>query len=282
MRDIAGIVIAALVGACMGFCGSVGSMEVWGLPLFALCTAFAFLIQWLVFIPSFLVQTEHYYDLTGSLTYISVTICALSLGQASWLQCLMGGMVLFWAVRLGSFLFARVKRAGGDSRFGKKNQWAWFLMCWTLQGLWVVLTSAPVIVVLSSSIEASFHPLVAIGAVMWGVGMTVELVADHQKTQFRSNPENNGKFITTGLWGVVRHPNYAGEILLWAGLAVMSIPFLTGLQYASLISPIFVFVLLRYMSGVPFLAEAGEKRWGHLPEYREYIANTPIFIPNLK
>ena len=167
MRDQGAIVVAIFVGACMGFCGSAGSMEVWGIPLFALCTAFAFLIQWLVFIPSFLAQTEHYYDLTGSLTYISVMVCALYLGQASWLQCLMGGMVLFWAVRLGSFLFARVKRAGGDSRFENKDKWAWFLMCWTLQALWVVLTSAPVVVVLTSSIEPSFHPSVVVGGILW-------------------------------------------------------------------------------------------------------------------
>ena len=120
------------------------------------------------------------------------------------------------------------------------------------------------------------------GGILWCTGMTIEILADHQKTQFRNNPENKGKFITTGLWGVVRHPNYAGEILLWTGLAIMSIPFLTGLQYVTLISPVFVFVLLRYMSGVPLLTDAGLKKWGHLPDYQEYIANTPIFIPNWK
>ena len=282
MRDQGAVVVAIMIGACMGFCGSDASMQVWGFPLFALCTAFAFVIQWLVFIPSFLVQTEHYYDLTGSLTYIIVIGSALFLGQASWLQCLMGGMVLFWAIRLGSFLFARVKRAGGDSRFEKKNIWAWFLMCWTLQGLWVVLTSAPVVMVLSSSIEPSFHPLVILGGLMWSLGMIIEIMADHQKTKFRNNPENKGKFITTGLWGMVRHPNYAGEILLWFGLAVMSMPYLAGLQYAALISPVFVFVLLRYISGVPFLTEAAQKKWGDLPEFQEYMANTPLFIPRWK
>lgn len=282
MRDFVASCTATLVGAGMGYCGASESVELWGMPMFALCVAFTFLVQWIVFVPSFLAQTEHFYDLTGALTYISLVSFGLSVGQSSWIQCLMGGMVLVWAGRLGSFLFSRVNRAGGDSRFESKNIWSWFLMCWTLQGLWVVLTSAPVIVVLSSSIDTAFHPLVIIGVIFWSAGMTIELIADYQKSQFKKDPKNHGRYITTGLWGRVRHPNYAGEIMLWTGLAIMALPYLRGLQYVALISPIFVFVLLRYVSGVPLLTEAAEKKWGHLPDFQEYMANTPIFIPKWK
>ena len=282
MRDWGAICIAALVGAVMGYCGASGSIDVWGFPMFAFCVAFSFLVQWIIFIPSYLAQTEHFYDLTGALTYISLVVFGLSVGQASWIQCLMGGMVLVWAIRLGSFLFGRVKRAGGDSRFENKNISSWFLMCWTLQGLWVVLTSAPVMVVLSSSIDTDFHPLVMIGGFVWCTGMLIEIIADRQKTQFRNDPKNKGQYINTGLWRLVRHPNYAGEIILWTGLAVMALPFLSGLQYAALISPLFVFVLLRYISGVPLLTEASEKKWGHLPDFQDYMSKTPIFIPKWK
>ena len=280
MREVLTIVVASIVGVIMGYLGSTGSVLLWGWPMFALSTACAFLIQWAVFIPSYAAQTEHFYDLTGALTYMSLVVFGLYFGPATWVHYLMGGMVMMWALRLGSFLFGRVQRAGGDSRFENKKNWAWFLMAWTLQGLWVVLTSAPVLVVLSSPVQVGFHPLIVVGALLWCVGMSVEITADRQKTKFRAEPSNKGTYIRSGLWGIVRHPNYSGEILLWSGLAVMAIPQLQGAQYAALVSPVFVFMLLRYISGVPLLTESAEKKWGHLPEFREYMDKTPTFIPS--
>ena len=105
------------------------------------------------------------------------------------------------------------------------------------------------------------------------LGLSIEIIADYQKTVFRRNIENKDKFITTGLWSLSRHPNYFGEILLWTGVAVMSISSLQGLQYITLISPIFVYILLVYISGIRILEHQAKKKWGHLDSFKKYIKN---------
>ena len=121
--------------------------------------------------------------------------------------------------------------------------------------------------------------LTYLGLSVWILGFAIEVIADRQKSAFRSKKENQGQFIQTGLWSYSRHPNYVGEIILWMGVAIIAFPGLTGWQYCSLISPFFVYMLLRYGSGVPLLEKQGMKRWGHLEEYQSYLAQTPILFP---
>jgi steroid 5-alpha reductase family enzyme len=114
------------------------------------------------------------------------------------------------------------------------------------------------------------------------LGFSTEIVADNQKSKFRSFPENRDKFITTGLWAKSRHPNYFGEIVLWAGIAVMSFSSLEGWQYLTLISPIFTYILLVYVSGVRMLEARADKKWGHDEDYKKYKSNTPVLWLNFK
>ena len=89
-----------------------------GWPAAATLALGAFVIQWLAFIPARLFQTERFYDLTGSITYIAVTLAAISAATApSGAQWLIAIMIFIWAGRLGSFLFRRIHAAGGDQRF---------------------------------------------------------------------------------------------------------------------------------------------------------------------
>ncbi len=280
IESMVGISVALLLGAIVAWAGSQGSVVLAnGWSLFASCVVFAFVVNWLVFVPSFLAHTEHFFDLTGSLTYLSVVGLALAFGPRDPRALLIGLLVFIWAARLGSFLFGRVRAAGSDSRFDKmKHLFSQFLMTWTLQGLWVSFTLAAGLVALTTAAPQPVDWACALGALVWIAGFGIEVVADRQKTAFRADPANEGQFIRTGLWSWSRHPNYLGEIVLWTGIAIIALPVMQGWQYVGLISPVFVFLLLNYVSGVRMLEKQGQRRWGNDPAYQEYLANTPVLL----
>ena len=236
-----------------------------------------FCIQWVSFIPAFIFQTEKFYDLTGSITYLTAVFYTLYVtGSNNLSDLIIVGYVAVWAIRLGSFLFIRIHKAGEDRRFRTiKPNFTRFLMTWTLQGMWVSMCLLCVLTALSSYSGVIMNSIFFIGLLIFILGLSIEIIADYQKTVFRRNIENKDKFITTGLWSLSRHPNYFGEILLWTGVAVMSISSLQGLQYITLISPIFVYILLVYISGIRILEDQAKKKWGHLDSFKKYIKNTP-------
>lgn len=277
------IPVAILVGAGVVWAGSQGVAAADGVPVFAICGVMAFAVNWVAFVPAYLGRTERFYDLTGSITYLGVVASALALSGATDLRAiLLGTLVALWAVRLGSFLFARIRREGGDARFeGIKVSFPRFLMAWTLQGLWVLLTLACALVAITSPAAPPLGGFAIVGAVVWVVGFSIEVIADRQKSRFRSDPANRGRFIQTGLWARSRHPNYFGEITLWVGVALIALPELGGWQHVTLVSPVFVYLLLTRVSGIPILEERAEARWGDDPAYRAYRDRTPSLLPRL-
>lgn len=270
-----------VIGALVSLAGSDGSAEVGSLPVFAVCGALAFVINWVVFIPSNALTTEHYFDLTGSITYITVIVVAAVLSDDLDTRAMVvTGMVLVWALRLGTFLFRRVKRDGRDGRFDKiKVDPLRFLMTWTLQGLWVLLTVACALAIVTGNDREDFGLLATIGTAFWLVGFAIEVVADQQKSAFKRDAANDGRFISTGVWSWSRHPNYFGEIVLWLGIAIIAVPVLSGWRWVTLVSPLFVTLLLTRISGVPMLERRGMKRWGDDPSYQAYVRDVPVLIP---
>ena len=276
---VSGIVAALVLGTGIAFAGSQSGHTWQGLPLFALCCAAAFLIQWLMFVPAWVFQTEHYFDLTGSLTYISLALIAMVLGEADPRALLIGLLVIIWAVRLGSFLFRRIRAAGEDRRFRSiKSDFLQFLMTWTLQGLWVSVTFGAGLAAMTSANKIPPDIFLFVGALLWLGGFAIEIIADTQKSHFNANPVNQGQFVNVGLWRWSRHPNYFGEIVLWLGITLIAVPVLQGWQYATLISPVFVVVLLTKISGIRMLEHRAEKKWGDDSAYRIYKADTPALI----
>ncbi len=279
-RSLIGITAAIVLGVLVILAGSSGSSKVGSIAVFAVGGFIAYGINWLVFIPSNAAKTEHYFDLTGSATYITVVVVALLLSDdldtRAWL---VGAMVVIWALRLGSFLFRRVRQAGRDGRFDEiKIDPLRFFMTWTLQGLWVLLTLACALAIITSTERKDLGWVGVAGIVIWVAGFAIEVIADQQKSTFKNDPDNAGRFITTGLWAWSRHPNYFGEIVLWAGIAVAALPLLSGWRWVMLISPVFVFVLLTRVSGVPMLEKRAEERWGDDADYRAYADKTPVLF----
>jgi len=270
-----------LIGLAIAWAGSQGGAYALGIPVYALCVGLAFAIQWLAFIPAYLLQNESFFDLTGSITYISVTLIAVLLSPvADGRSILLLAMVAVWAARLGSFLFRRIRRAGKDTRFDDiKPSFIRFLNTWTLQGLWVTFTLAAALAAITTTTRKGLDLFAAIGFLVWAFGFAFEVTADRQKSRFRADPGNKGKFIHTGLWAWSRHPNYFGEIVLWIGVAIIALPILRGWQWVTLISPVFVALLITRISGVPMLERQADERWGGQADYEAYKEHTPVLIP---
>lgn len=273
--------IVILVALGIALAGSQGGGSALGMPVFALAVAVVFIIQWVGFIAAYLLQTEKFYDLTGSITYISVTVLAVWLSPAvDGRSILLLTLVVIWAGRLGTFLFRRILKAGKDARFDDiKVSFVRFLNTWTLQALWVTLTLAAALAAITTTTRRELGLFAIIGALIWVLGFAIEATADAQKNRFRADPENKGKFIDTGLWSWSRHPNYFGEIVLWVGVAIITLPVLRGWQWVTLISPLFVALLLTRVSGVPILEKRSDEKWGGQEDYEAYKERTPVLIP---
>jgi steroid 5-alpha reductase family enzyme len=284
MKKIIFILLAVGLPLGVATLANPDGLRLAGWPTMSVLALCAFGIQWLAFIPARVLQSERFYDLTGSITYIAVTLVAISVATTpSGAQWLIAIMIFLWAGRLGSFLFRRIHAAGGDQRFDHiKVSSSRFFVAWTLQGAWVVMTSCAALTAILSAEQPPVGAIYVIGAVMWTTGFAIEVIADRQKSRFREGPGNEDQFINAGLWARSRHPNYFGEILLWAGIAVMAIPYLSGTQWVVMLSPLFVYALLTRLSGIPTLARRGQELWGDDPAYQAYVANTPRLVPRLR
>tara|TARA_B100001094_G_scaffold163511_1_gene158238 strand:- start:275 stop:1198 length:924 start_codon:yes stop_codon:yes gene_type:complete len=252
------------------------------------CAVISIGLQWLAWIPGSIGKTERFYDLTGGLTYLTVIGFSLWAGAQSeppsLREYIVSLLVVIWSLRLSFFLYSRIHRTGKDGRFDQlKTSPIRFLVPWSLQGLWVFLTMIVVIVINS---QADSAPALGIwdglGLSIWILGFGIEVIADHQKTVFNTESSNRGKWIDSGLWSYSRHPNYLGEILLWTGIAFFGISCFTGLERVAWISPIFIYLLLTKVSGIPILDKRALEKWGENPEYQKYREITPALLPRLK
>ena len=171
-----------------------------GLALIQQAVLIAFLIQWVLFVPAFYFQTEKFYDITGSVTYISIvtyisvqSYYAINVNIGS---ILLASCIILWAIRLGSFLFTRIHKAGEDKRFKLiKPSPTRFFMTWTLQGMWVSICSMCALTAIASKNGVVQNGVFYIGMAIFIFGFLVEIIADWQKSRFRKNPTNKDQFI---------------------------------------------------------------------------------------
>lgn len=282
------LVALVAVGVAAALAVATGSTvaTVAGMPVTVWAVVVAFGLNAAAFVPAAALRTERFYDATGTVTFLAVVALAWIGARAA------GGegarlvpplLVALWAVRLGAFLIRRIRRAGSDGRFDAlKATPASFAIPWTLQGLWVFLTSSAMLVAATTTVHTpTFGAAQLCGWTLWGLGFLVEVVADAQKTAFAARPENKGRFIATGLWAWSRHPNYLGEMLLWAGIFIGGVDGYHGAQWHVIASPLFVVLLLTRVSGVPLLEERADARWGDDSTYLAYKARTPVLVPRL-
>jgi len=239
-------------------------------------------INWAGWGLSCLLKTDKLYDMFGTGSFLVLAAGSLALNPPQTARkVLVSALVGVWAVRLGSYLVARVHKIGHDSRFDDvKHRPGVFLFYWTMQAVWVWVTSLPVLMINTAAAGRPLRWYDAFGVVLWGLGLAVEAVADAQKSTWRQDPAHKGRFINTGLWSLCRHPNYLGEMALWWGVFFTCVGGFTQLQQAaSVASPLFVFLVLRYMSGIPIQDRQAQQRWANDPQYAAYRAATPLLLP---
>ena len=279
-------VITNILISVLSFAISYGIAHLTGSVIVKNAVLLAYVIHWIAYIPAYVFQTEKFYDLTGSVTYLSVvwfvflsTYKSISLNFGNLILVL---LISIRTIRLGLFLFMRIHKAGEDKRFRTiKTSASQFFMTFTLSGLWVTLCSMCALVAISSPEGLVMNALTYVGIILFIIGFGIEIVADNQKTAFRSIEANKDSFITSGLWSKSRHPNYFGEVLLWFAIAVISFSSLEGLQLITLISPVFTYILLVYVSGVRMLEDMNDKKWADNEQYKSYKKNTPMLFPKL-
>ena len=285
IRDFGAIALCILTAYLVAIAASVDGIFFSGIPIILLCAIVSFVTHWMIAVPSLITSSEKYFDFTGMVATLLVVLTAMfallsSGAQVSIRSVFVASFVSVWTLRLGIFLYKRIVKAGEDSRFRDiKKSIPKFLMTWTLSALWVFLTTVNAITLIALNPLEPIGIFFIMGALLWLLGFGFEVIADRQKKYFSEQPKNEGRFITQGLWSVSRHPNYFGEIILWAGIAIISLPFLSGWQYVTLVSPVFVFLLLTRISGLPFLEDKAEKKWGEDKDYIEYKKRTPILVP---
>uniref|UniRef100_K3WFG2 Steroid 5-alpha reductase C-terminal domain-containing protein n=1 Tax=Globisporangium ultimum (strain ATCC 200006 / CBS 805.95 / DAOM BR144) TaxID=431595 RepID=K3WFG2_GLOUD len=276
LRNIAGLVLSLSIACAVS---SAANLELYA----AVCIG----IQWLSAFYAVPKQDERFFDLTGSITFATVSLLALALssddGKRIWRAYLLTAMVWLWCVRLGTFLYLRIREVGEDTRFaGIRGNPVRFFSVWSIQGLWVFLTALPVLLSLAhSSNDSNVHVLDVVGTSLWVLGYAIEVTADHQKTQFRHDERNKGKFIQSGLWKYSRHPNYCGEILMWIAIFLIAVHTLAHrplYQALAALGPVFVTLLLTKVSGIPLLEKQGDERWGNQQAYKEYKQRTSVLL----
>jgi steroid 5-alpha reductase family enzyme len=170
---------------------------------------------------------------------------------------------------------------GRDTRFdGMREKFFSFLKFWLLQGVsvFVVLLAS----ILFWRLDATTTSTLSwSGLLIFVLGLALEATADYQKFLFKfSGQKKKHPWIDSGVWRMTRHPNYLGEMMVWSGLYLFVLPSLSGTAALwALTSPLYIIGLLMFVSGVPLLEKAADKKWGKQSAYQQYKSEVPVLIP---
>lgn len=241
----------------------------------------AVVLNLVVFLVAFSLKSDKLTDFTYGMSFISIVLYVVFRTDfESSHVALISVLVGLWAIRLSVYLVSRIRKIKRDKRFdGMRESFLKFGRFWLLQGIsaWVIMI--PAIFILSSP-DKSFSLSTFVGIAIWVIGFYFETVGDYQKYRFINNPKNKGQWIDQGLWRYSRHPNYFGEISMWVGIYIIAFPFLSPVEsLIALVSPLWITILLVFLSGIPILEKGADKKWGEQKAYQEYKKKTPILIP---
>ena len=261
--------------------------------------------QLIAFAIAFSLKFDKITDFAGGTNFVLLSILTLAIASTSSARNIIASLfIIIWAARLSGFLLFRILKTGKDDRFDdKRDKFFPFLGFFVFQMVWVWIVSMPVTVLNSPNVRQYHQPSFGTGCdiagiIMWVIGFSMEAISDVQKYLFRSNPDNKGKTCDKGLFSWSRHPNYFGEILTQFAVYTISlspsaynyVPSGSGAfaaQYASIVGPMFLTLLLLFVSGLTLQERPGAKKkyeadgpdgegW---KQYKRWTERTSILFP---
>ncbi len=238
-------------------------------------------INILMFFIAFANKTDKLTDISYVLSFIFLTwFLVWKNKNLDQIQLIIAIAISIWAIRLGTYLFIRILDMKKDKRFdGIRENFIKFAGFWILQAITVWIVMLPSIIVLGSKENPPMNAITILGLFIYLIGLSVETIADWQKFNFKKKKENRDKWINSGIWKYARHPNYFGEMLVWWGIFITCLNYLEGIEFLTIIGPIFISLMLRFVSGVPTIEKRYEEKFGDNKEYRKYKENTRLLIP---
>lgn len=241
-------------------------------------------IQIVFFIFAALFKTDVVTDLSYGLTFIALAWYGFFIQDNLQLhQVILIGLITAWGARLATYLFIRILTIKKDARFDGTREKFWkFLQFWSLQAVSVWIIMLPSIAIIGDTTSRTFTPAAIIGVVIFCLGLALETIADWQKFEFKTKPLNTHKLIMSGVWRYSRHPNYLGEMLIWWGIFIYCSFFFSSLStWLTIIGPIFITLLLRFVSGIPLLEKKYDAIYAKDAEVLAYRKKTPLLIPKI-
>lgn len=251
------------------------------LPLVIWSAVIILFYMTVIFLLALSLKDNSIVDIGWGLGFILITLFTFFAAEINFRKMLFSCLVFIWGGRLSIYIFLRKRWQEEDFRYRNwRNTWKHFRLrsyfqIFMLQGFIMLIVALPIICV-NAAAPRSFGFYDLTGLLIFLCGFMFEAAGDRQMNRFKQQPENAGRLMTTGLWQYTRHPNYFGEALLWWGIWLFAIPEIDGIF--TIIAPLTMTLLLRYVSGVPLL----EKKYEGRPDWEDYKAKTPVFIPFLK
>lgn len=228
---------------------------------------------------AFMRQTDSLTDLTYCLSFLVGIWIAYSMNPTI-PNLIVAVAITLWACRLGLYLAYRVHVVGGDLRFDPiRNSILLFGSFWLFQAISVFIILLPFTLIFP--IMDNINPFYLMtGLTTFMFGFILETIADIQKFKFRQKADVSS-FCDEGLWKIIQHPNYLGELICWWSLNFILIPYLSGWLWIGICGPLWITLLITRISGIPPLQDSWKKKYGHLSSFQEYQKLTPRLIPRL-
>lgn len=249
--------------------------------LLALTAIVTVAFQFSFFLITYTLRFDKVTDFAGTTNFLLLAVITLTVeGGYNPRQIVLSTCVFVWGVRLCGFLLYRILLWGEDRRFDdKRNNIARLAVFWILQAVWVWTVSLPITIVNSKDVSKPLNALDYVGWAIFVMAALLEAVADQQKLNFKNSPQSRGRWTDVGVWKWSRHPNFFAEMAVWWGLFLSAINDLKGAEFAAVVGPIFITLLLLFVSGIPILEKSWDEKYGRKEGYAEWKNMTSVLIP---